>query len=138
MGYYKLLEHTADLGIAVWGVSCKQLFENAACAMYALISDPRAIKPLVSFHVKSEGIDKDELLKNWLSETLYYFHVKNILLKRFKVEKISDKSVESIVFGEKRDKKRHVLIHEIKAVTYHGLKIIKQDNKFQTNIIFDV
>ena len=138
MGYYKPLKHTADLGVAVWGVSCKQLFENAACAMYDLISDLRAIKPLVSFHVKAEGIDKDELLKNWLSELLYYFYVKDILFCKFDINNLADYTVESTAYGEIIDEKRHVLKHEIKAVTYHGLKIIKKDNKFQANIIFDV
>jgi SHS2 domain-containing protein len=138
MGNYKLLEHTADLGVTVYGKGCKELFENAAFAMYDLISDIRFIHSLVVLRVKSEGIDKDELLKNWLSELLFYFHIKDMLLSSFDVEKINDKSIISVVSGEKRDKKRHTLKHEIKAVTYHSLKIIKKDNKFQTNIIFDV
>jgi SHS2 domain-containing protein len=138
MGNYKLLEHTADLGVTVYGKGCKELFENAARAMYDLVSDIRFIRPLVVFRVKSEGIDKDELLKNWLSELLSYFHIKDILLSGFGIEKISDKSIISVVSGEKRDEKRHTLKHEIKAVTYHGLKIIKKGNRLQTNIIFDV
>ena len=138
MGYYKLIEHTADLGITVWGKSFKQFFENAACAMYDLISDLRAVKPLVSFHIKSEGIDKDELLKNWLSEVLSYFHVQNILLSNFDIKNINDESIISMISGEKIDKRRHSLKREIKAVTYHDLKIIKKNNRFQTNIIFDV
>jgi SHS2 domain-containing protein len=138
MDYYNQIDHTADLGIVVWGVSCKQLFENAASAMYDLISDLRAIKPLVLFHVKAEGIDKDELLKNRLSELLYYFHVKNILLCKFDINSLVDHAVESTVYGEVTDKRRHVLKHEIKAVTYNSLKIVKKADKLQTNIIFDV
>jgi SHS2 domain-containing protein len=138
MGYYKLIEHTADLGITVWGKSLKELFANAACALYELISDTHLIRPVTSFHIKVDALDRDDLLKNWLSELLYYFHVKDILLSRFEIESINDNSVISIVSGEKIDKARHPLKHEIKAVTFHGLKIMKHSSRLQTDIIFDV
>jgi SHS2 domain-containing protein len=138
MGYYRLIEHTADLGIDVWGNSMEELFAHSASAMFDIISDIVSIHPINSFYIKSKGIDTEDLLKNWLSELLYCFHVKDILLSGFDIEKMSDKSVISVASGEKRDKNRHVLKHEIKAVTYHGLKIIEKDNRLQTNIIFDV
>ena len=138
MRYYKLLEHTADLGVTAWGGSIKDLFINSACAMYDIISDIQFVDPLIPFHVKADGLDKDELLKNWLSELLYYFHVKNMLLGKFDIEHISDNNIISLVSGETIDKKRHSLKHEIKAVTYHNLKITKKGNRFQTDIIFDV
>jgi SHS2 domain-containing protein len=138
MGNYRLIEHTADLGIEVWGSSMGELFTHSACAMYDIISNIVSIHPIKSFHIKSKGIDKEDLLKNWLSELLYYFHLKDILFSSFNIEKISDKSIISVASGEKRDEKRHALKHDIKAVTYHGLKIIEKDNRLQTNIIFDV
>ena len=138
MRCYKLLEHTADLGITTWGDSVKDLFINSACAMYDIISDIQFINPLISFHVKADGMDKDELLKNWLSELLYYFHVKNILLGRFDIEYISDNNIVSLVAGENIDSIRHSLKREVKAVTYHNLKITKKNDRFQTDIIFDV
>ena len=138
MGYYKLLEHTADLGIKVWGESIRDLFIHSACVMYDMIADIKSIHPIVFFNVKAKGLDKDELLKNWLSELLCYFHLKDILLGRFDIKNISDNSIVSLAWGEKIDRKRHILKREIKAVTYHGLKIAKKGNKFQTDIIFDV
>lgn len=138
MRYYKLLEHTADLGVIVWGDSIRDLFIHSACAMSDIISDIQFVNPLISFYIKAEGIDKDELLKNWLSELLYCFHVKDILLGKFDIENMSDNSIASLVSGERIDRKRHILKHDIKAVTYHNLKITKKGNRFQTDIIFDV
>lgn len=138
MKNYELLEHTADLGIRVWGTDLKGLFINSASAMYELIADIRVVRPTISFDVKAEAQDKDELLKNWLSELLYYFHVKNILFSKFMIKDLTEKNIISIAKGEEIDKKRHTLKHEIKAVTYHNLKIEKKGRRFITDIIFDI
>jgi SHS2 domain-containing protein len=138
MGYYKQLDHAADVGIMVWGDGMKSLFINSARAMYDMITDIRAIKPVVSFHVQATGMDMEELLKNWLSELLYYFHTKDILLVDFDIKDISGNNIVSSVSGEGIDRKRHILKREIKAVTYHNLKIAKKGNRFQTDIIFDI
>lgn len=138
MNYYELLEHTADLGIKVWGADLKKLFIHSASAMYGLIADIDSVKPAVSIEVKVEAQDKDELLKNWLSELLYYFHVKETLFSEFLIKELDEKRIVSVAKGEKIDKKRHTLRHEIKAVTFHNLKIEKKDNRYITDIIFDV
>jgi SHS2 domain-containing protein len=106
MDNYKPLEHTSDSGITVYGKGCKELFENAACAMYDLISNIRFICPLVVFRVKSEVIGNDELLKNRLSEPLFYFHIKDMLLSGFDVQNINDKNIIFVVSGEKSVSKR--------------------------------
>lgn len=138
MKYYELLEHTADLGIKVWGDDLKELFIHSASAMYELIADIDAVKPAVSVEVEAEAQDKDELLKNWLSELLYYFNVKDMLFCEFSIKELDERRIASVAKGEKIDKKRHALIHEIKAVTFHSLKIEKEDNSYITDIIFDV
>lgn len=138
MKNYELLEHTADLGIRVWGTDLKELFINSAFAMYDLIADIDSVKQTISEEVEADAQDTDELLKNWLSELLYYFHVKDILFGGFSIKEISDKKIQSSAKGEKIDTKRHNLKHDIKAVTFHSLKIEEKNKKFTTEIIFDV
>lgn len=138
MKNYELLEHTADLGIKVWGANLKELFINAASAMYELIADIDSVKGVVSIEVKADAQDRDQLLKNWLSELLYHFHVKDILFSEFLIKELDDKKIISVAKGEKIDRARHDLKHEIKAVTFHNLKIEEEDGKLATEIIFDV
>jgi len=135
---YELLDHTADLGVRVWGADLKELFTNSALAMYTLIADLDPVGPSLSFGVDAQAENRDELLKNWLSELLYYFHVKDILFREFIIDEISDKNISSVAKGEKIDKKRHNLKHEVKAVTYHNLKIEQENNNLATDIIFDI
>jgi SHS2 domain-containing protein len=138
MSSYQLLEHTADLGIRVWGKDLKALFINSASAMYDLIVDAGTVRPVKFIKINAKAQDRDELLKNWLSELLYYFHVKDIVFNRFDIVKLDEKKVVSIAMGEKIDEDRHSLQHEIKAVTFHALNIHKTDNRLSTDIIFDI
>ncbi|NQT90669.1 MAG: archease [Candidatus Omnitrophica bacterium] len=138
MKNYELLEHTADLGIRVWGKDLKQLFINAASAMYELIADISEIKHDTAVDVELEAQDADELLRNWLSELLSCFHIKEMLLSEFLIEELNEKKIVSVAKGEKIDTKRHSLKREIKAVTFHNLKISQENGKFTTEIIFDV
>jgi SHS2 domain-containing protein len=137
MKHYRLFGHTADMGITVWGDNLKDLFIHAACAMYDLVADISTIRPAISFPVHARALDIDELLKNWLSELLYYFHVKNLLLSGFSIDVLNDTDIISMVSGEKTDRSRHVLKREIKAVTFHNLHIMQTKAGFQTDIIFD-
>jgi SHS2 domain-containing protein len=137
MKHYKLIEHTADMGIAVWGDNLKDLFLHAAIAMYSLIVDISTIMPAASFPVDIQAMDIDELLKNWLSELLYYFNAKDILLSDFNIKALSNNRINSLASGEKIDQSRHVLKREIKAVTFHNLHIMQTKSGFQTDIIFD-
>jgi SHS2 domain-containing protein len=138
MDHYKLLDHTADIGIDVWGETIENVFVHAARAMYDLIADINTIKPAIPFSVIVTALDKDELLQNWLSELLYYFHTKDILLSNFCIESMTPASIDCLAHGEKIDLSRHKLKHDIKAVTFHNLHIRESKSGFQTDIIFDV
>jgi len=138
MAFYQLIEHTADLGVRVEGADSKALFINSASAMYDLIADANTIRPVKPIKIKAQAQNRDELFKNWLSELLYYFHVKSMLFSRFDIEVLDENNIASIAFGEKIDSARHSLRHEIKAVTFHNLHIHKTDNGLSTDIIFDV
>jgi len=138
MKNYEFLEHTADLGIRVWGVDLKDLFINAASAMYDLVADITKVKPSRSVKVKLQAQDRDQLLRNWLSELLYYFHTKGMLLSEFQVEKVNGRRIISTAKGEEIDTTEHELRHDIKAVTFHNLKIEEREGRLSTEIIFDV
>ena len=135
---YELLDHTADLGIRVRGKSLHQLFATAASAMFELITDISKVNTKKSISIELESDDKDSLLKDWLTELLYYCNVKNILLREFKIEEIGERFIKADAKGEAIDKKKHRLNREIKAVTFHGLSIQQQEGLFTTEIIFDV
>jgi SHS2 domain-containing protein len=134
---YRQITHTADIGVTVWGNSLKELFLHAACAMYDIVTDIGTVRHEIYLPVSIEASDKDELLRNWLSELLHYLHIKDTLFSAFEITTLNNNCIESVVSGEKIDRSRHVLKHEIKAVTFHNLHIMQTKSGFQTDIIFD-
>lgn len=65
------IEHTADRAFSVRARNLRELFENAARAMFSIQQPQRAGFIRVSHEVKAEGVDRETLLVNWLNELLY-------------------------------------------------------------------
>ena len=138
MGQYEFINHTADIGIKVRGFSRKEMFENAARAMFDLIVDLDTVETRNQMAIEIRGGELEELLADWLRDLLYRYNGDKYLLKEFKIEKISPRGLKARVRGEKLDMSRHSLRREIKAVTYHDLKIRKLNRQWQAQIIFDI
>ena len=138
MKKYEVFDHTADLGIRVFGRSRKKLFANAAYALFDLITDMEKVEEKISHEVSVEGSDIEELMINWLGELLYLFQGKELLFKGFTVEKLGKTNLKASVVGEKFRSRKHPINMEIKAVTYHQIEIKKEAEGWSARIIFDV
>jgi len=135
---YEFINHTADMGIKVWGESLESLFENAAYSMFDIIGELDKVKAKESLGVEIGGKRTDELLADWLRNLLYKFNGEGYLLREFNIEEISKKGLKAKVRGEKLNLSRHTLKTEIKAVTYHGLEVKKTGQGWEAQVIFDV
>lgn len=134
MERFRYLDHPSDVGIYAFGKTKKELFENAAFGMFSLMADLDQVENKLSFKVTVTGDDLESLLVNWLNELIFHGDSKKILLRTFKVEKITATRLEAEVSGEKIDLNRHSIYRPIKAATYNQLQI-RPD---RTKIIFDV
>ena len=135
---YKFINHTADVGIKVWGESLESLFENAAYSMFDILTELDKVKAKESLGVEIEGKRTDELLADWLRNLLYKFNGEGYLLREFNIGEISKKGLKAKVRGEKLNLSFHTLKTEIKAVTYHQLEVKKTAKGWEAQIIFDV
>ena len=138
---YELIEHTADIGIRVKGGDLKELFKNSALAMFDIIAQKKGQgtrhKPQVKKIVIRQKADNlDELLVNWLNELLSLSSAKELIFCDFRIDKMTDNKLEARVCGQGfQDYKVNV---EIKAATYHQLKIEQKGSLWQAEVIFDV
>ena len=67
------------------------------------------------------GDDREYLLFDWLRELLYHFDAEHLLFGRFEVH-VGRGRPDRPAWGEPLDRGRHELAHEVKAITYHGLR----------------
>jgi len=139
---FEFLEHVADAYVAAYGRSLYEAFQNAAFAMFELMTDTRKIEQRVKDEVTVEGWDEKALLYNWLEQLLLKFEIEGNVYSRFEVSELvrSDKGwrLKATVFGEPFSSAKHESRVEIKAVTYHQMKIDQKDDGYVLRFILDL
>ena len=138
MKRFEVLDHTADIGLIIYGEDLKALFENAGEAFFHLITDLRKVRRRVERRIEIKGEDLERLMVDWLSELLYLHDVENLLFKGFKVESIGEGGLKARVKGEPFQERVHVIKTEVKAVTYHQIEVRKENGNWRARIIFDL
>jgi SHS2 domain-containing protein len=139
LAVYKFIDHTADIGIIVQGKTIKELFINAAQAMFDIITGQDSIQSKESIELTIKADDLEDLIVKWLTELLYLHETKEMLFKEFYIYKIDNSfNLKAGAKGEKFDPQRHKIDTVIKAVTYHLLKITQSNQGFEAKILFDV
>ena len=135
---YEFFEHTADIGIKVRGQDLNQLFQNAALAMFDIIARKHSVTKtsLEIIEIKQEAEDLEELFVNWLNELLSLSATKELIFSDFKIQKLTVRNLQATVSGSPA--KGYELTTEIKAATYHGLKLEQSKSGWQAEVIFDV
>jgi SHS2 domain-containing protein len=135
---YKLIDHTADLGILVFGSDAGDLFANAARAMFDQITDIKKLKGVDKHRIRVKGSDWADLMVNWLRELLYFWTVKEKLVKSVDIVSISEAKLSAVITTETFDTARHSINNEIKAVTYHQIKVEYSAKGWEAQVIFDL
>jgi SHS2 domain-containing protein len=135
---HELFEHTADLGLRAAAPDLNALFaEMAACLVSAMVEDPASVRAEKETWIDLEGSNKDYLLFDWLKQLLLHFEVDHLLFSKFDV-RVKDDGLFGVAWGEEYDPARHVLSHEVKAITYHELKVEKTADGWLAEVIVDI
>ena len=135
---YEHFEHTADLGLRARAPDLDTLFAEAAEALFAaVVEDLAAVQPLQRVDVRLSGDDREYLLFDWLKELLYRFDAEHRLFARFAVH-VDDHGLSGTAWGEPLDPARHVLSHEVKAITYHDLRVEPTPDGWLAEVIVDI
>jgi SHS2 domain-containing protein len=135
---YELFEHTSDLGLRVKAPALDALFREAAAGLFSMIVEewrPGGVTRKFEFNLRADS--NDTLLFDWLSELLYTFHTEHALLSEFEV-KVEGGTLEARVIGTPLDHAVHHLLHEVKAITYHGLRVEQAHGGWLAEVIVDI
>ena len=138
MKTFKIIDHTGDMGIIIYGGDLRELFLNAGRAFFSLITHLNRIRSTFEHTIVLKSENLDELMVTWLGELLYLFDAKGMLLKKFDLDEINKHGLKAVVRGESFQPERHVIKREIKAVTYHQAKVEKKGGTWEGRIIFDL
>ncbi|MCS7124850.1 MAG: archease [Candidatus Bathyarchaeota archaeon] len=139
---YTFLEHTADAYIAAYGKDLAEAFENAAVAMFDVMTTVEKVSPQVEDSVEVSGEDEHALLYNWLEELLVKAEVEGMLYSKFKILELTRDNgafrLKARIWGEKFSPEKHVQKVGVKAITYHQMEIIRDKDKATVKFILDI
>lgn len=135
---HEVFEHTADLGLRIRAANLETLFAEAAAALFSVIvMDLNSVRPERQVEVRLAADSPDMLLVDWLRELLFHFDSEHLLLSRFAVE-LNANGLHGTAWGEPLDRGRHELEHEVKAITYHGLRLEQTADGWLAEVIVDI
>lgn len=136
---FRALEHTGDLGVEVWGQDWPVLFENACLALVDLLAETETIQPVQHHSWLLEAENRETLLVRQLEEILYRMDAEGMVFSKFRIKMPDAQGLICEAWGEPLDRNRHGFKTELKAVTYHGLKLWQEpEGRCLARIIFDV
>ena len=135
---YTLLDHTADLGIKVYGTDLKDLFEGAGRALMHLMVKAEIPSKTHSMKISVSGEDLADLMVRWLGEILYLFAGENLVVTSIRMGSVSSSHLEATLETVPLEPEIHEILSEIKAVTYHQIEVTEIADRWEAKVIFDV
>ena len=135
---HETFDHTADLGLRIRAADLPALFTEAGQALFGtIVEDLATVRPLQAVEVRLQEDDRALLLFDWLKALLYHFDAEHLLFGKFEVQ-VEGTSLTATAWGEPLDRDRHVLEHEVKAITYHGLIVEQVEGEWLAEVIVDI
>jgi SHS2 domain-containing protein len=138
---FEILEHTADIGLRVWGATSEALFENAAWGL-AEILGARATagdaeqRPVAGPAVNARAGDIEALLVEWLNEVLFALERSGACLADVEALKVIPDEADGNLLLVPCDGPRTGT--ELKAATYHQVSVRPENGGWTATVYFDV
>lgn len=134
---FEFFDHTADLGLRVRAADLDRLFEDAGAGLFSMIVDPLPLHVERELVLRVDGTRHDHLLFDWLNELLYLFETEHLVCGSFHVQ-TGAAGLQAKVGAEPLDERKHRLQHEVKAITYHGLRVERTGDEWLAEVIVDI
>lgn len=139
---YQYLDHTADLAFRAEAPDLSTLFRECALALLnAMVERPDCVRPAERRKVHVEAQDLDRLLVQFLDEILFYKDAESLLLRPATVTVARRDELwkcTAVLEGEPVDPARHPLGADVKAVTWHGLAVRRDGDRWIAEVTVDV
>jgi SHS2 domain-containing protein len=140
---YTDLDHPADVLLEIWGRDLPGLFENALFALYDQLAELEGFESVRQETIEVRASTPADALRSLLSEALYRFATEGFVAARAEIDvqttAAGEVEVKAGLHGENLDKRRHRLITEVKAVTYHRLTVEQSpEGSWRATVLLDV
>ena len=138
MRHCETFEHTADVGLAARADTLAELMAALAEGLSDVICDRSGVRAAQRREVRVEAEDVEALAVDFLSAVLLAFDVDHFLVAEANVSQAGETALVAELAGETYDPSRHELRNEVKAVTYHELRVAREGDQWIARVILDL
>jgi len=136
-GRLTIIDHTADTGLEIEADSLERILESAAQGFILLsFGETKPGKGTVNTLSLEEDTFED-LTVELLRQLLLKIETQGLRIFDVKISDADETHCTAHIYEGPIESEEEVELH-IKAVTYHGLKLVKKGNLYLIRIIFDV
>ena len=151
MQKYKFIEDlTSDIMFEAYGKTLKEVFENAALALFSVVCQIEKVEPKKEIEITVSGKDEADLLFNWLQELIARVDIDEMFFSKFNIinigEHTKDKDnkepsshifqLKAKIYGEPISPERGETV--VKSVTYHNYKLEKTKGIWKATVVCDI
>ena len=129
---YRWVEHTGELELHVEAESPTGVFAEALQAFAELVGDGPAGEP-ARYEIELEAADQATLLAEWLGELVYLAETQGLVPERVAGFDLEGTRLRATVEGRLGQPP-----HLVKAVTYHGLELVREGEGWGARVVLDV
>ena len=134
---FKIIDDlTSDVMFEAYGKTLKEVFENAAEALFSVICQKNKIEPKISRDIEMEADSVEELMFDWLQELIARVDIENMFFSKFEVLDISENKLKARIWGNEARPEFGETV--VKAVTYYGYKFEKTEYGYKVRVSLDI
>ncbi|MCS6903300.1 MAG: archease [Candidatus Bipolaricaulota bacterium] len=138
---YEYFEVTAEVGIRAWGKTLEESFAEAARALFELMVDTSRVRPQRAVSIELSAESLEVLLADWLNRLILERDRMGCVFSEFRMMiglQAQGATLTGEALGEPLDRARHDPRIDVKAVTYHHLRVRHQPDGVQVECVLDI
>lgn len=136
---YEFFEHTADIGMRAWGPDLASALTQASRALVQLITGGEfRSQGRAQFQLDLQAESVEELVVLWLQELLVRFELEQLLPEACAFQELSPLRVRATMEAQRCDTTGGLQGREVKAITYHQLRVTQSPSGCHIEVIVDV
>lgn len=143
MKKFVFLQHVADVLFEASGKTFPEALEGAAQALFETIADTKQLAKKEKVAVEEKAPSLEELTVFVLSDLLSASQTRELFLKEFSVKEFKERRkkqkeffVKGVAAGERA--RMEVGKTDVKAVTFHELRVAREEDEWKIRVLLDV
>jgi len=138
MKHCEPFDHTADVGLQARADELGELFEALAEGLADYICPRAQVQPAETRRIKADSDGLEDLAVEFLWKVMDLIQADHFAVAAVRVTQIGPTALTAEITGERLDLARHDIHTEVKAVTYHMLKVAREGGQWTGRVILDL